>query len=284
MLESGALTHAPACREYWSQGWRSKLQGWMLDLAGQAASSYASPGRQGRGRSETPGSEDLPPGKNGERGWPLAALERPGVHEFLGGRGANRAAALSLLLCAAASLPCAAERRLVWVQTSAATRRWGLPCGEGLDAIGLNPRNLLLVESGDERELLWALEQALDCPGLLAVVGCLPSVERHYGFTASRRLSLRALRNGSRVFLARGARIREATSAQTRWRVDPWPSVASGLVWRGFELPGARSWRVGLKRASGWTPGAWNIEWSENENRLRLAASPARANPVRAAG
>ena len=214
----------------------------------------------------------------------LAVLERPGVHEFLGERGANRAAALSLLLCAAASLPGAAERRLVWVQTSAATRRWGMPCGEGLESIGLSPCSVLFVEPENERELLWALEQALDCPGLLAVVGCLPSAERHYGFTASRRLSLRALRNGSRIFLARGARIREATSAQTRWRVEPAPSAPSGLVWRGFELPGARSWRVGLERAPGWTPGAWNIEWSENENRLRLAAPPARANPVRAAG
>ena len=43
----------------------------------------------------------------------LAVLERPGVHEFLGERDANRAAALSLLLCGAASLPGAAERRLV---------------------------------------------------------------------------------------------------------------------------------------------------------------------------
>ena len=99
------------------------------------------------------------------RGWPLAALERPGVHEFLGDRGADRAAALSLLLCGAASLPGAADRRLVWVQTSAATRRWGLPCGEGLESIGLNPRSVLFVEPENERELLWALEQALDCPG-----------------------------------------------------------------------------------------------------------------------
>ncbi len=218
------------------------------------------------------------------RGWPLAGLARPGIHEFLGSRGAGRAAALALMACCAAELPGASVMRLVWMQTRAASRRWGLPGGEGLEEVGLNPRNLLLVESGNERELLWALEQALDCPGLLAVVGCLPSAERHYNFTASRRLSLRARRSGSRIFLARGDRIREATSAQTRWRVDPCPSAPSGLVWRGFELPGARSWRLRLERAPGWTPGVWHIEWSEHENRLRLAASPAPANPVRAAG
>ena len=222
--------------------------------------------------------------KNAGRSWPLAVLERAGVHEFLGGRGANRAAALALIACCAASLPGAAEQRLVWVQTRAASRRWGLPGGEGFEALGLNPRNLLLVEPGNERELLWAVEQALDCPGLLAVVGCLPSMERQYGFTASRRLSLRALRNGSRIFLSRGARLREATSARTRWRVDPASGAPSGLAWRGFELPGARSWRVGLERAPGWTPGAWNIEWSEHENRLRMAAPPAPASRVRAAG
>ena len=219
-----------------------------------------------------------------DRGWPLAVLERPGVHEFLGERGADRAAALLLLLCGAADLPGAAERRLVWVQTRGASRRWGQPCGEGLESIGLNPRRVLFVEPEDERELLWALEQALDCPGLLAVVGCLPGAERNYGFTASRRLSLRALRSGSRVFLARGARVREATSAQTRWRVEPVPSTPSDLAWRGFALPGARSWRVNLLRAPGWTPAAWNIEWSEHENRLRMAASPAEASVVRAAG
>lgn len=218
------------------------------------------------------------------RGWPLAGLERPGVHEFLGERGADRAAALSLLLCGAAGLPGAAERRLVWVQTRAASRRWGLPCGEGLESIGLDPRSVLFVEPENERELLWALEQALDCSGLLAVVGCLPGAERHYGFTASRRLSLRALRGGSRLFLARGARIRESTSAQTRWRVEPAPGAPSGLAWRGFELPGARSWRVNLLRAPGRTPASWNIEWSEHENRLRMAEWPAEPDAVRAAG
>jgi protein ImuA len=218
------------------------------------------------------------------QGWPLAGLERPGVHEFLGERGADRAAALSLLLCGAASLSGAAEGRLVWVQTRGASRRWGLPCGEDLESIGLDPRSALFVEPENERELLWVLEQALDCSGALAVVGCLPGVERHYGFTASRRLSLRALRNGSRLFLTRGARIREATSAQTRWRVEPASSTPSGLAWRGFELPGARSWRVNLLRAPGRTPAAWNIEWSEHENRLRMAASPAEPDAVRATG
>ncbi len=223
-------------------------------------------------------------GAEADRSWPLATLARSGVHEFLGGRSGGRAAALALLACCAAELPGASTGRLVWVQTRASSRRWGLPCGEGFEEIGLNPRNLLLVEPGDERELLWALEQALDCPGLLAVVGCLPGVERHYGFTASRRLSLRALRGGSRVFLARGARLREATSARTRWRVEPLPSAPSTLAWRGFELPGARSWRIGLERAPGWTPGEWNIEWSEHENCLRLAAPPAPASDIRAAG
>ena len=227
-----------------------------------------------------------PPSQVGEpdRSWPLAALGHPGVHEFLGERGAGRAAALSLALCSAAELPGASELSLVWAQTRTASRKWGLPCGEGLESIGLDPRNMLFVETNNERELLWALEQALDCSGLLAVVGCLPGVERHYSFTASRRLSLRALRGGSRVFLARGAQLREATAAQTRWRVEPAPSAPSGLVWRGFELPGARSWRVTLARAPGWTPATWNIEWSEDENRLRMAASPADASAVRAAG
>ena len=238
--------------------------------------------------AENLASERVSPSKSSHRGrerdWPLAVLERPGVHEFLGERGADRAAALSLLLCGAAGLPGAAEGRLVWVQTLAASRRWGLPCGEGLDAIGLNPRSVLIVEPETERELLWVLEQALDCSGLLAVVGCLPEVERHYGFTASRRLSLRALRKGSRLFLARGARIREATSAQTRWRVEPAPSAPVELAWRGFELPGARRWRLNLLRAPGWPPASWNIEWSEHENRLRMAASPAEPSAVRAAG
>ena len=219
-----------------------------------------------------------------DRGWPLAALRRPGVHEFLGEQGAGRAAALSLLLCNIAELPGASDRPLVWVQTRAASRRWGLPFGDGLESIGLNPDRLLLVEPEDERELLWALEQALDCSGLLAVVGCLPGVERHYGFTPSRRLSLRAMRNGSRIFLARGAQFRAATAAQSRWRVEPAPSAASRLNWRGYELPGARSWRVSLLRAPGRTPGAWNIEWNEHENRLCMAASPAEAGTVRAAG
>src|SRR5215472_16783807 len=71
--------------------------------------------------------------------------------------------------------------------------------GPGLAAHGLDPRHLVLVRTSRDAEILWAMEEGLRTPGIVAVVGevgLLPAV-------ASRRLQLAAKHSGVTAFLLR---------------------------------------------------------------------------------
>jgi protein ImuA len=125
----------------------------------------------------------------------------------------------------------------------------------GLAAFGLDPARLLLLAAPGPADLLWALEEALRCPALGAVLG---EVER-LDLTAGRRLQLAASAGGVTGFLlARRAR-------------EPASVSAAALRWRVASLPGGR-WRVELLRRRGGRPGAWILEREDETHRLVVAA------------
>ena len=130
----------------------------------------------------------------------------------------------------------------------------------GLAAFGLDPARLLLLAAPSPAELLWALEEALRCPALGAVLG---EVER-LDPTAGRRLQLAAAAGGVTGFLlARHARAPAAVSAAAlRWRVASLPGSS----------PTTGRWRVELLRRRGGRPGAWILEREDETHRLVVAA------------
>lgn len=96
---------------------------------------------------------------------------------------------------------------------------------------------------------LWAIDTALRCPGVTAVVADGSGLD----MAASRRLQLAAARSGALVLLARPPAERgEISAATTRWRVtrEESPEIADGD--EGF-APTARGvrWRAELLRAKG---------------------------------
>ncbi len=139
-------------------------------------------------------------------GWPVRVLTElllphPGIGE------------LRLLAPVQAALQ-QGRRCLMWLDPPAA------PCAWALSALGIDLRQLVVVHSrsgvrGRARRLLpsadilWALEQALRCGHLGAVLAWLPA---RLPADALRRLQLAAQAHDGPVFLLRGAQLRTSPS------------------------------------------------------------------------
>lgn len=124
---------------------------------------------------------------------------------------------------------------------------------------GIEPHHVLFVRQKKEKEVLWAVEEALKCSSLAAVVGELPELS----FTASRRLQLAVEENGVPCFLLRNRPKNLSTSSVSRWSVQPLPGAhEDGLP--GLSAP---RWKVELLKIRNGHPGSWVLEW--DGNRLR---------------
>ena len=125
----------------------------------------------------------------------------------------------------------------------------------GLAMLGLAPEPLILVMVRHDREVLWAMEEALRCPGLAAVLGEVREID----LVASRRLQLAAEKHGAAALLLRPpAPPPGASAAVTRWRL----SGAAGATDDPPDL-GASRWWVELARSRGGRPGRWLLEWRD---------------------
>src|SRR5215469_293048 len=145
--------------------------------------------------------------------------------------------------------------------------------GPGLAAHGLDPGSVVLVRTPRDAEILWAMEEGLRGPGILAVVGevgTLPAV-------ASRRLQLAAEHSGITAFLLRrwrngGQAARERAlpnAAVTRWRIAALPSQPP----RGEPGVGSPRWRIELLRCRGGEPACWELEVPDATDPISLAAA-----------
>ena len=156
----------------------------------------------------------------------------------------------------------------------------------GLALYGLAPERLVLVQAGTEAELLWAMEEGLQCRALAAVVGEVDGLS----LTATRRLQLAAEASGIAAFALRRRRRpapvgadEQPTSAATRWRIAALPSRAADEPGLGRPL-----WHVELLRCRGGRPGRWMVEAGDAAGHVHLATTladrPAADGLRRAAG
>jgi protein ImuA len=164
-----------------------------------------------------------------DRALPGGGLARGASHEILGADGDEEDGALA---------PASAAYILGRLTgTADGMVLWRLPrpdlYGPGLAAHGLDPGRVMLVRALRDGEILWAMEEGLHAPGVVAVVGevgTLPAV-------ASRRLQLAAEHSGITAFLLRrwrdGARTQSAECgddpmADRRIAVSPYAGRARG--------------------------------------------------------
>ena len=199
-------------------------------------------------------------------------LAHGALHEISAPAEAHFAAATGFAL-GLASLPSLRARQgnnRLWIAEDMALNESGVPYGPGLDAFKLAPERLVTAAVSHRRDLLWAMEEALRCRALGAVIG-----EVRGGAidpVAVRRLSLAAAEGGTLALLLRAQPANDASTAATRWIVGAAPSSPS-------YGPGAPRFAAQLIRNRRGPLGSWILEWRDTDERFILATH---AQPVAA--
>lgn len=174
----------------------------------------------------------------------------------------NGAALLGFALAQASGLLNTRRRAVVYLQLAQDAQTLGMPYGPGLLSFGLDPDALVLVRPATMAELLWAVEEAIACRAVAAVVADIAKPSRLLDFTASRRLSMRAASTGGSIFLLRYGQQRQASAAHLRWRLMP---AASGRQRHDERAPGPLRWSAQLERGTLLKQQShWLVGWTQN--------------------
>jgi protein ImuA len=136
--------------------------------------------------------------------------------------------------------------------------------GHGLRALGLDPARLILVETANRKETLWAMEEALRSAAPAAVAGLIDQLD----LKISQRLQLAATNAGVPLFLLRPAQTLESSAAATRWRVGTAEAARDR-----FGLVARPRWHLQLERCRNGRPGQWVVEYDHVAHRFSLAAA-----------
>ena len=194
------------------------------------------------GRTRFAGLEEV------ESAFPNAVFPTGAIHEFLTEEPEHAAACGGFL---AGLLKVLMENGgiCVWISTS----RSLFP--PALKNFGVNPDRIIFIDLLRQKDLLWAMEEALKCSSLAAVVAETGEIS----FTESRRLQLVIEKSRVTGFILRGnTKNLSTTACVARWKITPLPSeLEDGLPGVGFPR-----WNVELLKVRNGNPGSWKLEWS----------------------
>ncbi len=160
---------------------------------------------------------------------------------------------------------------VLWIQDRMAQRETGRPFLAGLG----RPKTLMLMQISRPVDLMAAAEEGLRCKALAAVVAEIRGDPAAVGFTAMKRLALRAETTGVPCWLIRQAATADLSAARDRWRIASLPSAVNPDDARA---PGNPRWRVELFRSRDRRPGEWEAQYERaeaygTEDRLDLVAA-----------
>jgi protein ImuA len=121
---------------------------------------------------------------------------------------------------------------------------------------GIPPHHVLFLQVRKEKDILWAIHEALKCSSLSAVVGELPEMS----LTASRRFQLAIEDAGVGGFILRNKPKNVLTTSVSRWHIKPLHSKTED------DLPGIGHpcWSVNLLKVRNGKTGSWDIEWTSD--------------------
>lgn len=119
---------------------------------------------------------------------------------------------------------------------------------------GIEPHCVVFLHIKKEKDIPWAIHEALTCSSLSAVIGELPEMS----ITASRRFQLTIEDAGVGCFVLRRNPKNLLTTAVSRWHIQPLPTKTED------RLPGLGHprWKVDLLKVRNGKTGSWNIEWT----------------------
>ncbi|HZP79776.1 MAG TPA: ImuA protein [Pseudolabrys sp.] len=139
----------------------------------------------------------------------------------------------------------------------------GRPHGHGLNALGLDPARVILIETDHDKQSLWAMEETLHAGVPATVVGI---IDKELDLKVSQRLHLAAAASGRLLLLLRPAGAIAASAAMTRWRLR-----AARAACDRFGLITHACWHVTLERCRNGRPNDWLVEFDHAAHRFSLA-------------
>lgn len=147
----------------------------------------------------------------------------------------------------------------LWISSS------GIIFPPALKAFGIDPEKIIFVDLKKEKEILWAIEEALKCNSLAAVVGEINEIS----FTESRRFQLAVEGSGVTSFILRRNPRNLTTACITRWHITSLSSQSKD------DLPGVGypRWNVELMKVRNGQMGSWQIEWRDGRFRSAYKAA-----------
>jgi len=125
-----------------------------------------------------------------------------------------------------------------------------------LNMFGIAPERIIFIDLWRPKEVLWAIEEALKCNVLSAVIGELGELS----FTESRRLQLAVEESSVTGFIHRYSSKENVTACVSRWKIKPLTSKTEDMPGMGFPR-----WNVQLVKVRNGKPGTWQVEWSEGQ-------------------
>jgi protein ImuA len=175
------------------------------------------------------------------------------IHEFIAEDAAG-VAATSGFICSLLSVLVRRGGVTVWISHS----RTLFP--PALKRAGIDPGRFIFIDLNKEKDVAWAIDEALKCDALTAVVGEVHSLD----FTTSRRYQLAVEQSKVTGILLRRQSTRTATGSTacvSRWRITSLPSLPID------DLPGIGhpQWKVDLLRIRNGRTGSWRLNWSKGK-------------------
>jgi protein ImuA len=193
---------------------------------------------------------------------PEGGLVCGALHEVVPETESALPAALGFIVAVLARLERA--HPLFFVMPGYGLRPYGRLSGHGLNALGLDPTRLIVIETAHRKQTLWAMEEALRSAAPQAVVGAIDKLD----LKTSQRLHLAATAAGLPLLLLRPSQTLESSAAATRWRVGTAEAARDR-----FGLIARPRWHLKLERCRNGRPGEWRVEYDHVAHRFSLAAA-----------
>jgi protein ImuA len=181
------------------------------------------------------------------------------LHEIAPAAPFHVGAAVSVAL-AFVALAIREGRDALWIEPEAAQCEAGQLYGPGLELLGLPMARLIGLRVAQERDGAWAMEEALRCRALAAVVGEFMR-EGTLDLTMLRRLSRAAAEGGGLGLLLRHRACALPSPAMTRFAVAAAPGARDPFG--GLGRPAVL---LTLLRNRRGPPGRWLLSWDHHEH------------------
>lgn len=126
-----------------------------------------------------------------------------------------------------------------------------------LKSFGIEPHQLIFIDLKKEKDVLYAVHEALKCNKLISVIGEINEIS----FKESRKLQLAAEQSRVTGFLIRHqSKAVNTIACVSRWRITSLPSELDEAM-PGVGFP---RWNVELLKVRNGRPGSWGIELFAN--------------------